>query len=65
MTYSFFKSHFTGGSFTLDDQDPLPNDDLPEIDEHHLNHDLNTECITINVSDEANGQKIRDSLDIR
>lgn len=60
----FSESHFSGGSLTLDDQDPLPNDDLPGIDEH-LNHDLNTDCITINVSDETNGQKIRDPLDIR
>lgn len=47
----------------MDDQDPLPNEDIPGIDDHNLNHDLNMDCIAIKVPDE-NGQKNKNPLDI-
>lgn len=55
---------FSGGLLAVDDQDPLPNEDVSIADDNISNNHVNTDCITINVTNE-HGQKVRDQLQNR
>lgn len=54
---------FTGGSLTIDEQDPLPSEDASVNDEHlsHISHPVNSEFITISVAGE-HAEKIKEQL---
>lgn len=61
-----FFCHFIlkGGQLGVDDQDPLPNEDVSVGDENisnNVQHPVNSEFITISVTNE-NGEKIKGQL---
>lgn len=59
----FILIYISGGSITIDDQDPLPSEDVSVIDENlsHIGHPVNSEFITISVTNE-HGEKFQGQL---
>lgn len=56
--------NISGGFLTVDEQDPLPNEDVSVNGDTIPNNHVNNDCITINVTDE-HGDKVRDQLQNR
>lgn len=58
FSFSICYGHHIGGSLTIDEQDPLPSEDVSVNDENisHISHPVNSEFITISVTDER-GEK--------
>lgn len=51
----------TGGNLAIDDHDPLPNEDVNDEHSSHDLHPVNSEFITISVSNDQ-GEKIKGQL---
>lgn len=52
---------YTGGHLAVEEQDPLPNEDVSVTDENISNNAVNSEFITISVTNEL-GEKIKGQL---
>lgn len=59
---SFVWSFSTGGHAPIEEQDPLPNEDIHDENSLHHSHPVNSEFITISVSSNEHAEKAKEQF---